>query len=137
MFQAAPPLERNAADGSHVSPVARSHEPGPSRLFFKPVFLKSAILFLPLGVAGLSTFAKVSQYYPRSNSAHYVSIANKMNVGHLPVALTQKPLHAVARIAPPQPAFRTMLRVEPEIPAAQQISLVVSLQYRSPPLLLS
>jgi hypothetical protein len=137
MFQAAPRPERKAAEGSHASPVARTHEPAPIRDFRKPLFLKSAILFLLLGVAGLSTFAKVSQYYPRSNSAHYVSIANKMNVGHPPAVLMQKPLHPVARIAPPQPAFRTILRVEPEIPTAQQIGLVVSLQHRSPPSLLS
>ncbi len=100
-------------------------------------FLRSAILFLLFGVAGLSTAAKVGQYYPRTSSAHYVSDASKMDVAHPPALLAWKPLHLGARIAPPPPAFRVARRVEPELPITQRIGIVVSLQHRSPPLLLA
>jgi len=103
--------------------------------YFKPLFLRSAILLLLVGVACLSTFAKVGQYYPRSASVHYVSIANKMNVAHPPALLARKPLHLVARITPPQPAFPVTRCVEPEVPFSQRIGIVVSLQHRSPPFL--
>jgi hypothetical protein len=115
--------------------VAQNGDLARRREFSKPLFLKSAILLLLVGVACLSTFAKVGQYYPRSTSVHYVSIANKMNVAHPPALLARKPLHLVARIAPPQPAFLLTRRVEPEAPFSQRIGIVVSLQHRSPPYL--
>jgi hypothetical protein len=95
------------------------------------------ILLLLLGVAGLSTIAKVGQYYPRTSSAHYISDASKMDVAHPPALLAWKPLHLVARITPPSPALRVTRRVEPEPPFTQRIGIVVSLQHRSPPLLLA
>lgn len=99
--------------------------------------MKSAILLLLLAIAGLSTFVKVSQYYPETASTRYVTIANKMNMAHPPALLAKTPLHPVARIVLPQPAVRVTRRAEPEIPFTQRIGLVVSLQHRSPPSLLA
>ncbi len=98
-----------------------------------PILFKSAILLLLLALGALSTFTRVSQYYPQSSSVHYVSIANKMKPAHPGPILKQRPLHLVARILPPQPAVRLAPRLEPEIPFTRRIGLIVSLQHRSPP----
>jgi hypothetical protein len=100
---------------------------------YNPIFLKSAILFLLLAVGALSTFTRVSQYYPQVSSVRYVTISNKMNVGHSAPVLNRTPLTLVAQILPPQPAFRVIRPEEPEIPVTQQVGVVVSLQHRSPP----
>jgi len=122
-----------AARGLRLKPIMFILEWTSNRSRQKPIFLKSAILLLLLAVGALSTLTKVSQYYPPSSSAHYVSIANKMNVAHPAPVLSQKPLHLIARITPPQPALRASRPVEPDISFVQRIGLVVSLQHRSPP----
>jgi len=105
------------------------------RRFSKALFLRSTILLLLVGVACLATFAKVGQYYPRTTSAHYVSIANKMDVAHPPLLPVQEPLRTVTRIMPPQPVSRDARLEEPEIPFLRRIGVVISLQHRSPPFL--
>jgi hypothetical protein len=123
----------SAARVLHLKPIMFIRECTSNGSRQKPIFLKSAILFLLLAVGILSTLTRVSQYYPESSSARYVSAANKMNVAHPVPVLSQKPLHLVTRITPPQPAFRAIRPVELEIPFSQRIGIVVSLRHRSPP----
>jgi hypothetical protein len=103
----------------------------------KPILFKSAILFLLLAVGALSTFTRVSQYYPQTASIRYVTIANKMKVVHPPALIARMPLQVAARMMAPQPAIRVTRRVEPEVPFTQRIGIVVCLQHRSPPSLLA
>ncbi|HYB61880.1 MAG TPA: hypothetical protein VEH50_10410 [Methylomirabilota bacterium] len=117
--------------------AVQNHDLARSWNFSRPFFLRPVIVLLLLGVAGLSTIAKVGQYYPRTSSAHYISFASKMDVAHPPAVLARKPIYLVARITPPEPAFRVTWRMEPEPPLTQRICIVVSLQHRSPPLLLA
>jgi hypothetical protein len=99
----------------------------------KGILAKAAILLLLVAVAGLSTLAKHSQYLPKSNPTHFFSNAAKMDVAHLPVIFLPAPAYPVAKIAPPEPAFRMLLQIFPEKIELPQIGLTVSLQHRSPP----
>jgi hypothetical protein len=101
------------------------------------VYLKLGVVMLLVAIAGFSTLAKNSQYFSRSNPAHYINISSKMTVSHSPAALDPAPLHPIARFVPPQPATRTAQVVREEIPALPSIGVTVSLQHRSPPISLS
>jgi hypothetical protein len=98
------------------------------------IICRVAILALLLAVTGFVTAAKKSWYSPRSSPTHYLSIASKAKVGHAPADLSSPQVRvAVARIVPPQPV-RQMNRWEAdEVPPAPRISVVVSMQHRSPP----
>ncbi len=101
------------------------------------VYVKVGVVMLLLAIAGFSTLAKNSQYFSRSNPAHYINISSKMKVSHLPVAMDQTPLRPIARFIPPQPEMRIARVLEEEIPALPSVGVTVSLQHRSPPLSLS
>lgn len=101
------------------------------------LMVRCAILALLVAVAGLSTLAKNSLYYPKSHPTHYVSIASKARVAQAPAALDRAPLIPVARMVPPQPVVHAARHEEPETPPIPEIGVVVSRQHRSPPLLLS
>jgi len=101
------------------------------------VYLKIGVVMLLLAIAGFSTLAKNSQYFSRSNPAHYINICSKMKVSHSPVVIDRTSLRPVARFIPPQPEMRIARMVEEEIPARPSIGVTVSLQHRSPPLSLS
>ena len=94
---------------------------------------RAVIVMLLFTVAGLATFAKNGQYYPKSNPAQHVSISIKMNVVHSSAQVAEEPLQPVARLFLPQPPIRIYrVRVE-EPPLALPIGVVVSMQFRSPP----
>lgn len=95
------------------------------------------MVLLLLAIAGFSTLAKNSQYYSRSNPAHYINISSKMTEGHSPVVLDRTPLRPVARFIPPQPEMPIARVVEEEIPELPSIGVTVSLRLRSPPVSLS
>ncbi len=101
------------------------------------VYVKVGVVMLLLAIAGFSTLAKNSQYLSRSNPAHYINISSKMTVSHLPVVIDRTPLRPVARFIPPQPETRITHVVREEIPPLPSIGVTVSLQHRSPPILLS
>jgi hypothetical protein len=101
------------------------------------VCLKVGVVMLLLAIAGFSTVAKNSQYFSKSSPAHYLNISSKMMVGHSPVVIERTPLRPVARFVPPQPATRITHVVREEIPPLPSIGVRVSLQHRSPPILLS
>jgi hypothetical protein len=91
---------------------------------------------LLFAVFGLSTMAKNSQYYSRSNPTHYLNISSKMKVS-LPAALDRTPLRPVARFVVPQPAVRFFPAIEDQLPEVPSLSVTLTLQHRSPPSFLS
>jgi hypothetical protein len=97
----------------------------------------ATVVLLLFAVAGLSTLAKNSQYFSKSNPAHYVNIATKMTESHLPAVINRTPQLPVARFVPPQPEMQITQVVRAEIPALPSIGVTVSLQHRSPPISLS
>lgn len=101
------------------------------------LMVRCAILALLIAVAGLSTLAKNSLYYPKSHPTHYVSIASKARVAQAPAALDREPLIPVARVVPPQPVVQTAPHGQPETLPIPEIGVVVSRQHRSPPISLS
>jgi len=137
MYHDGSPSGYRAFGDFHLNLVAQAHDSKPCREAPRPLLFKSAILLLLFGVAGLSTLAKISQYYPQTAPMRYVTIANKMNVAHPPALLARKPLYTIAR-AMLQPSVYCLTRcVEPDVPCTQRIGIVVSLQHRSPPSLLA
>src|SRR5271156_1739350 len=91
------------------------------------VYLRVGVVILLLAIAGFSTLAKNSQYFSRSNPAHYINISSKMTMSHLPAVVARPPLRPVARFIPPQPETRITQVVRAEIPALPSIGVTVSL----------
>ena len=106
---------------------------------FKIIPIRVVVVTLLVFLAGFSTLAKNVQYLPKSNPAHYLSIASKMKadsdctVTQLKLQLTQPS----SRLMIPE-AVLPLLTFDPrEAPFVQRISLIVCLQYRAPPITLS
>jgi hypothetical protein len=97
----------------------------------------AAIILLLFAVAGLSTLAKNSQYFPKSNPTHYVSIANKMKAAASPILLERAPLYPTMKVAPPQPRAPKKHEIEEVALPSPSIGVTVSIQHRSPPSLQS
>jgi hypothetical protein len=101
-------------------------------------FLKASLqcataVLLLFAVAGLSTLAKNSQYFPNSNPAHYINISNKMKGAPAPVLLDFAPLYPIATVVPPQPCTPKNHGVE-EVPLpSPSIGVTISIRHRSPP----
>jgi hypothetical protein len=106
---------------------------------FKIVPIQVVVVTLLVFLAGFSTLAKNVQYLPKSNPAHYLSIASKMKAdSDCTVAkIKLQPTQPSSRLMIPEavlPVFTFDLR---EAPFVQRISLIVSLRYRAPPITLS
>jgi hypothetical protein len=97
------------------------------------VYVRLAIVFLLVAIAGFSTLAKNSQYYSRSNPAHFLNISSKMKVSQAPAVLDREPLQLVARIAVPLRPVQVCRVVEQEVPEVRSIGIMLTLQHRSPP----
>ena len=95
-------------------------------------YFRVGVVLLLFAVAGLSTMAKNSQYYSRSNPAHYLNISSKMKMSP-PAALDRTPLRPIARFAVPQPVVRFSPVVEDQVPELPSLSVTLTLQHRSPP----
>jgi len=93
----------------------------------------ATVVLLLFAVAGLSTVAKNSQYFPNSNPAHYINISNKMKGAPAPVLLDFAPLYPIAKVVPPQPYTPTNHGVEEVSLPSPSIGVTVSIQHRSPP----
>ena len=105
----------------------------------KIVPIRIVVVTLLVFLAGFSTLAKNVQYLPKSNPAHYLSIASKMKAdSDCTVAkIKLQPTQPSSRLMIPEavlPVFTFDLR---EAPFVQRISLIVSLRYRAPPITLS
>ena len=103
--------------------------------FSKTTLQITTVVLLLFAVAGLSTLAKTSQYFPKSHPTHYVNISNKMKVAPA-VVLEQAPLYPVAKVVFPQGPAPTNSSSEHISVLATSIGITVSTQHRSPPLLL-
>ena len=97
------------------------------------IWPRAAVLFLLVALAGLSTFAKYTPYLPKTDPSHFVNNATKLKVAQSPLVLDRAPLHPVATVVPPRPAYRPRRTDEPVAPPIQVIGLTVSIQHRSPP----
>lgn len=95
-------------------------------------FVRGALLALLLfAVPALSTLAKNSWYLPQSNPVHYLNIASKMQVPHVPVVLEKAPLGPIAKLTAPEVIRSTH---DPDLePPKPSIGVTVTLQHRSPP----
>ncbi len=99
----------------------------------RAILQTATIVLLLFAVAGLSTLAKNSQYFPKSNPTHYVNIASKMKVAPLPNALERQPLYPIAKVLLPQPCVLKHQMVQ-EIPVpSRSIGVSVSIHHRAPP----
>ena len=95
---------------------------------------RAAVLLLLLAVPALSSLAKNSWYLPEADTGHYLICAVKMSVAHPPRLLARRPLQLIAKVICPRPQVRR--HQEPELaPESPSISVIVSLQHRSPPAL--
>jgi hypothetical protein len=92
---------------------------------------------LLVSVGGLETLAKSNEFLSQSNPAHYLSIASKMKVGHPAAILAAKRLPFVSPVVAAPPIIRFSYPEGGEEPHFQQVSLMASLQHRSPPSQLS
>jgi hypothetical protein len=103
-----------------------------SRLLKGSLQLATVVVLL-FAVAVLSTLAKNSPYFPKSNPAHYVNIASKMKASPSPVVLEREPLCPIAKVVPPQPPEPRNHGVEEISLPSPSIGVTVSIQHRSPP----
>jgi hypothetical protein len=99
--------------------------------------LKVGTLLLLVAIAGFSTLAKNSQYFSKSNPAHYINISSKMKTTALPAVIDREPIRHVARFTVPPPQTRMHRVLREEIPSLPSIAVTVSLQHRSPPVFLA
>jgi hypothetical protein len=99
------------------------------------LLIKAAVFALLVAVAGLSTLAKNSLYYPKTNPSHYVSIASKARIASAPAVEQRAPMLPMVRMTPPQTLIRTAAAPHEgsEAPPILEIGIVLSLQHRSPP----
>jgi hypothetical protein len=106
---------------------------------FKIVPIRIAVVTLLVFLAGFSTLAKNVQYLPKSNPAHYLSIASKMKAdSDCTVAqLKLQPTQPSSRLVIPEAALPVFTFDPREAPFVERISLIACLQYRAPPISLS
>ena len=97
------------------------------------VYFRIAVLMLLVAIAGFSTLAKNSQYYSRSNPAHFLNISSKMKVSAAPVVIDRGPLPLVERLIVPTQETKSYPVVEPEAPEVPSLAVTLTLQHRSPP----
>jgi hypothetical protein len=105
--------------------------------FWTVLATRAVIAVLLFTVAGLATLAKNGQYYPKSNPVRNVSISTKMNLNHSLVQVAAEPSQPVARFFRPQPPLRAVRLHSPQALQIPRISVVVSMQHRSPPVHIS
>lgn len=101
------------------------------------LYVRIAIVFLLVAIAGFSTLAKNSQYYSRSNPAHFLNISSKMKVSQAPAVLDREPLRLVAKLVTPLRPVRSYPVVEQEVLERPSIGITLILQHRSPPTFVS
>jgi hypothetical protein len=106
---------------------------------FKIVPIRVVVVALLVFLAGFSTLAKNVQYLPKSNPAHYLSIASKMKADSdcAVTPLKLQPTQQSSQLVIPEAVIPVFTFDPREAPFVQRISLIVSLRYRAPPLTLS
>jgi len=101
------------------------------------VLLRMTAVVLFFSVAGLTTGAKNSVYYPHTNGVHFLSCSSKAKVAPAPVLDHQFSLQRIENNIEPQPAETTTRESPCETPPAQRVCITIALQHRSPPLSLA
>jgi hypothetical protein len=101
--------------------------------FLRAILQTATIVLLLFAVAGLSTLAKNSQYFPKSNPTHYVNIASKMKVAPLPNPSERQPLYPIAKVLLPQPCVPKHPTVEETPVPFRSIGVSASIRHRAPP----
>jgi hypothetical protein len=100
-----------------------------------------AIVALLVSVTGFSTLAKNVQYLPKSNPAHFLSIASKMKTDCSPVTVEPPPVEPRATIVPlalPSQSVTRFDRIEErETQFTERIGASISVRHRPPPISLS
>jgi hypothetical protein len=106
---------------------------------FKIVPIRVVVVALLVFLAGFSTLAKNVQYLPKSNPAHYLSIASKMKADSdcTVTQLKLQPTQPSSRLLIPEAVIPVFTFDPREAPFIQQISITVCLRYRAPPITLS
>ena len=106
---------------------------------FKILPVQLAIVTLLVFLAGFSTLAKNVQYLPKSNPAHYLSIASKMKADSDGTVAQVKvqPTQPSSRLVIPEAVVPVFTFDPREAPFIQRISLIVCLRFRAPPISLS
>ena len=100
-------------------------------------YFRVGVVLLLFAVAGFSTMAKNSQYYSRSNPAHYLNISSKMKVAPAPAILAETPQAIVARFVAPLYKVRASHVCEMDVLEVPSLAVTLNLQHRSPPALVS
>jgi hypothetical protein len=106
---------------------------------FKIVPIQVVVVTLLVFLAGFSTLAKNVQYLPKSNPAHYLSIASKMKADSdsTVVQLKLQSAQPSSQLVIPEAVLPVFSFDPREAPFVQRISLIVCLRYRAPPITLS
>jgi hypothetical protein len=102
----------------------------------RQVWAKLLIVLLLFGVAGLSTVAKDSLYKFHSPSAQHVSSSTKMQTAHQ-TAVELEPAMPVLATLPASPKYRRSQVNSISVSFVPSVGVIVSLQHRSPPSLVS
>jgi hypothetical protein len=105
-----------------------------NRRLLKRGLFNATVMLMLFAVAGLSTLAKNSQYFPKSNPTHYVNIASKMKVATSRVIVQRDRTSPVANVMPPKPFIpkKHTAEEEADLPCTS-VGVSVSIQHRSPP----
>jgi hypothetical protein len=105
----------------------------------KIVPIRVAVVTLLVFLTGFSTLAKNVQYLPKSNPAHYLSIASKMKASSdcTVAQLKLQPAQLSPRLPIPEPVLVLSSFHSREGSFVPRISLVACMQYRAPPITLS
>jgi len=90
---------------------------------------------LLIAVAGLRIVGKANRALPRSNPAHYISDATKMEQTQTRTIPERPPLRMVSSLAPQTETAHQDRRDETDLSPPNQLTLTSSTQYRSPPVI--
>lgn len=102
------------------------------RMRCKPAIFRLALLMLACSLVVLAVAAKQSPFLPKSDPAHFLSKAAKMDVGHSPVLSI--PLATRIPDILPSPAEVCATAITPsEEFVSSQIARTLCRQHRSPP----
>jgi hypothetical protein len=130
---------RRLRSGAIYTHVLNSGSPTVQTKSLKIVPVQVAVVTMLVFLAGFSTLAKNVQYLPKSNPAHYLSIASKMKANS-DCTITQlklQPTQQSSQLVIPEAVIPVFTFDPREAPFVQRISLIVSLRYRAPPITLS
>lgn len=104
---------------------------------WRRVAVRIVVSLLLFTVAGLSTMAKDGKYYPNKKSAQHVSLSTKMDMVSPSIVLDRGPQQWVIDLVQSRPRVCLARIVDFAAPRIESVGVVVSMQLRSPPQLIS